>query len=195
MWQGLGSGGMQGGLWEQNPVLLHVRSELAPAEQKRLTAARDEPWQMLVVLLGADLRMGKICCTTAAGREEREMWEEALQAPRSVQREGRRCTRLEQGFPAAQEELGGEGQPLTARGLHVEQISTCRLRGAYRKSADESWRRHSSWTAPTGAAPGWSCSPGEESMMDQRKKQTMAECCGLTTVLISHSPALLGRNR
>jgi len=61
--------------------------------------------------------------------------EAALQPPRSVQEEDRRC-RAE--APCSTGEAhGGAGHPLAAHRFHTEQISTCRHGGAHGAAVDE----------------------------------------------------------
>jgi len=48
-----------------------------------------------------------------------------------------------------------------AHGHHVEQISLGHYGGTCRAVVDRAQRRHSTWKALAGAAPGQSCSPWE----------------------------------
>ena len=82
-------------------------------------------------------------------RESEKMWDITLPAPRSVQKEGRRCSRQTAAAPCSPEEAHGRaGCPSAAHGQQMEQISTCSCGGAHSAAVDEAWRRHSLWTPP-----------------------------------------------
>jgi len=93
--------GCRGGLCEQSPALLHVRSETAPApEDNPLLLGRAESWA--IGSWESRFKKGAICCTTASEREE---WEMGNKQP--CRQEGQ-CRRrawgapgMEQKFPAA----------------------------------------------------------------------------------------------
>jgi len=66
------------------------------------------------------------------------MGDRTLQQPRSVQKEGRRCSRSEAEAPCSLGEArGGAGRPSAAHGNHEVQIYTCSHGGARCASADE----------------------------------------------------------
>ena len=90
---------------------------------------RPEPWMMLGVLFENRFKKGKKFCTAVRKRVT------ALQTLRSLQKEGRRCSRHRAEVSCSPEkDHAGADCPLAAaaHGHHTEQISPCSHGGAHR---------------------------------------------------------------
>jgi len=73
----------------------------------------------------------KLLYNSSWKREWKTLTETSLLPPRSVQKEGRRCSSLRAAAPCSPEEVHrGAGCPSAAQGHHVEQISTQSRRGS-----------------------------------------------------------------
>jgi len=132
--------------------------------------------QLQETLLRADSGKGKTCHTTAAGREEWEnVRETALQPPRSVLKEGRRCSRYRAEVPTSTREVqGGAGSPSEAHGHYMKQISMCSHGWTHDAAADVAEGGHSPWKGTAGVAG--TAAHGEETMVGQRSGGSFA--CG-----------------
>lgn len=97
------------------PMWDKKKLQMAPKGTCRWPELGHERWGLC--LWDSRFKEGKNCCAIRAGREEwDEKREAALQAPSSVQEEGRRCSGHRAEFPCSQGEVYGEaGCPLCKR--------------------------------------------------------------------------------
>lgn len=86
--------------------------------------------------------------------------ETALGAPRSGQKEHRRCSRCGAAAPHSPGEASdGAGCPPAAHEHSAEQISTSSHGRAHGAAVDVAWRDMAAHGSPAGTASGWNCSP------------------------------------
>lgn len=107
---------------------------------------KQSQWAMLAVPLGEQIYEKEKLPQQLRERIEKMLIKTSLQTPRSVQKEGRKCsTSKTEALCSPEEAHGGVVCPPAAYGHYAEEISPCSHGEAHSAAEDEAWRRHSPW--------------------------------------------------